>query len=388
VISPAARLAAAYFVYFAAVGIFTPFWSPYLASVGFSALQISWVLGAAAGVRAIGPILIGWFADLNHPTRVLRFTALAALVCFAMLPAHPILSGFIAFAVLFSLTWNSLIPLLDVHTVSHLGAGSSRYGRIRLWGSLSFIASSWAAGMGFQWLGYEPFPWLLGALVLLTLAATLSIRPMTRLSASAVPEDFADSLRSRAAYVSLAVAALVAVSFGAYYTFFSLYLESNGYSRGTIGLLWAVGVAAEVAVFAMAHRLLSRFSIRSLFVMAAAGTALRWIAIALLVQHPWALTLSQLLHCLGFAVLHYAMVLTAQRLFPASLQSRGQAVFSSASYGLGGMVGNLLAGVIWVAFSPRASYVTAAFIVVCAAVLAGVGLRGTELDRAPGTMAR
>jgi PPP family 3-phenylpropionic acid transporter len=108
----------------------------------------------------------------------------------------------------------------------------------------------------------------------------------------------------------------------------------------------------------------------------------------LLVQHPFALALSQLLHCLGFAVLHYAMVLTAQRLFPETLRSRGQAVFSSVGYGLGGMLGNLLAGVIWVAFSPRASYVTAAFIVVCAAVLAGLGLRGTELDEAQGTTTR
>jgi PPP family 3-phenylpropionic acid transporter len=101
------------------------------------------------------------------------------------------------------------------------------------------------------------------------------------------------------------------------------------------------------------------------------------------VEYPLALAFAQLLHCLGFAVLHFAMVLSAQRLFPAGLASRGQALFSSVGYGLGGMLGNLLAGVIWVGFSPRTSYVSAAFIVVLAAVLAIVGLRGTVLDSRP-----
>jgi len=387
VIAPATRLAAGYFAYFAAVGVFTPFWSPYLASQGFSALEISWLLGAAAGVRAVGPVLIGWFADLSHPTRVLRLVALFALLSFVVLPEHARLGGFMAFSVLFSLTWNSVIPLYDVHTLSHLGTGSARYGSIRLWGSLGFIVASWGAGLGFQWLGYSQFRRVLAGLVLLTLVTTLLIQPMMRTAASSVREQFTASLRSRAALVSLLVAALIAISFGAYYTFFSLYLERNGYSRGTIGLLWALGVAAEIVVFATGHSLLRRFSIRSLFVLAASGTALRWAAVALLVQHPLALAVSQLLHCLGFAVLHYAIVLTAQRLFRSGLQSRGQAVFSSAGYGLGGMLGNLLAGVMWVGFSPRASYVSAAFIVVLAAILAAVGLRGTELDEAHGTAA-
>ena len=383
-ISPSARLATGYLAYFAAVGVFTPFWSPYLASRGFSALEISWLLGAGAGVRAIGPVLVGWFADLNHPTRVLRLAVLFALVSFALLPAHASLWGFIAFSVLFSLTWNSVIPLYDVHTLDHLGVGSARYGSIRLWGSLGFVASSWIAGMVFQVLGYRRFPWVLGGLVALTLMTTLYIRPMRRVSGTGARQNFAASLRSRAAWVSLLVAALIAVSFGAYYTFFSLYLERHGYSRGTIGLLWALGVVAEIVVFATGHTLLHRFSIRSLFVLAASGTALRWAMVALLVQHPLALAASQLLHCLGFAVLHYAIVLTAQRLFPSGVQSRGQALFSSAGYGLGGMLGNLLAGVMWVAFSPRASYVSATFIVVLAAVAAAVGLRGTELDEAQG----
>lgn len=378
------RLAASYFIYFSAVGLFTPFWSPFLADRGFSAIEISWLLAVAAAIRSFGPLLVGWIADVSHPTYVLRAAALLAVASFAVLPAHASLTGFILFSVLYSLSWNSIAPLYDVHTLAHLGAGSSRYGNIRLWGSLGFITASWLGGMVFEHGGYALFPRVLIGLVGLSLLATHLIRPMAR--SAGIDQSgpgFGASLRSRAGIVSLTIAALMAVSFGAYYVFFSLYLELHGYSKTMIGMLWALGVLAEVLVFAAGQSLLRRFSIRTLFVLAAAGTATRWVIVAVLVDHPLILALSQLLHSLGFAVLHFAIVLSAQRLFPGGMVSRGQAVFSSVGYGFGAMLGNLLAGVMWVAFSPRASYVSAAFIVVLATFLAAVGLRGTVLDNRP-----
>lgn len=377
------RLAAGYFIYFAAVGVFTPFWSPYLAWRGFSAIEISWLLAASAAVRAVGPLLIGWLADLNHPTQVMRLAALLALASFMVLPTSASLPGFLAFSVLFSLTWNAVVPLVDVHTLTHPDAGAAGYGRIRLWGSIGFIVAAWLAGTAFQRVAYGILPGILVTLVALTLLVTLLIRPLAPPVVTAVGPGFVALLRTRAAAVSLLIAALMAISFGAYYTFFSLYLERYGYSRQMIGLLWALGVVAEIVVFAAGQPLLRRFSIRSLFLLAAGGTGVRWLLVALLVQQPLVLALSQLLHCLGFAVLHYAIVLTAQRLFAPGMESRGQTLFSSVGYGLGGTLGTLLAGMMWTVFSPRASYVSAAFIVVLAAVLAAVGLRGTALDKAP-----
>jgi PPP family 3-phenylpropionic acid transporter len=257
-----------------------------------------------------------------------------------------------------------------------------------LWGSVGFIAASWLGGATFERIGYQAVPTLTVTLVGLTLIATLLIRPLDQASDKhAQGAGFGKAVASRAAIVALASAALIAVSFGAYYVFFSLYLAAHGYSKQAIGLLWALGVIAEVVVFAAGSSLLRRFTIRNLFVAAALGTCIRWWMTALWVAQPVAIACAQLLHCLGFAVLHFAIVLSAQRLFPAGLASRGQALFSSVGYGFGGMAGSLLAGVIWVGFSPRASYVSAAFIVVLAAVLAFVGLRGTVLDSQPSSPA-
>jgi PPP family 3-phenylpropionic acid transporter len=379
---PVAQLSTAYFVYFCAIGIYTPFWSPYLSLRGFGAFEIGLLLAISAGVRAVGPLVFGWFADVSgRSTLVLRFAALLSVLSFATLPLLSTLFDFIVMTVLFSFAWNSIAPSLDAHTVAHLGQTSARYGRIRLWGSVGFIALSWLGGVLFQVQGYEWVPLLMMGFVVATLAATMSIVTTPVVSHSRDPNSFASALRTRTVVIALLVAALISMSFGPYYAFFSIYLEGFGFTRSTIGFLWALGVLAEIGVFAVGGSMLARFSIRTLLVSAAVATALRWAVIAWFPQHIVLIAIVQLLHCMGFAVLHFAIVMSAQRLFPAAAASRGQALFSSVGYGVGGMLGSLFGGLIWSAISPQAAYLSAAIVVVFAAFCAAVGLRGTLLDR-------
>jgi MFS transporter, PPP family, 3-phenylpropionic acid transporter len=380
--SNAWRLGAGYFTYFGAVGIFVPFWSPYLALHGFSALEIGLLVSLMAAARSIGPLGLGWLADVSRrPTVVLRVAAGLAMVTFALLPLQSHLAGFACLTLLFGVFWNAVIPLYDAHALSHLDNAAAHYGRLRLWGSVGFIVVAWAAGLVFDRVGYLQVPPLMFFLIAATFLVMLTIDPMQIRSLPVRPRQLGSSLRSRTVLISLMTSALVVMSFAPYYVFFSIWLEQYHYSKAAIGALWALGVIAEIGIFFIGPTLLSRFSIRTLFIAAAAGTAVRWIAVAWLVHHPWLLALSQLLHCLGFAVLHFAMVLTAQREFPDELANIGQSVFSSVAYGAGGLIGSLLAGVIWTTISPRASYVGAAFIVVLAAICAAQGLRGTPLDR-------
>jgi PPP family 3-phenylpropionic acid transporter len=383
--SPAARLSIAYFVYFSAIGIFTPFWSPYLALRGFNAFEIGLLLAVAAGVRSIGPLAFGWLADASgRPTAILRLAALASVLSFALLPLLSGLVGFIALTVLFCFGWNFIAPSLDTHTLASLGARSARYGRIRSWGSLGFIALSWLGGVIFERMGYQLVPSLMMGFIAATLLATMSIASSPPVVHAPRTVSFRGALRSRPVLVALLVAALISLSFGPYYTFFSLYLERFGYSRGVIGFLWALGVLAEIGIFAAGGSMLARYSIRALFISASAATALRWALIALFADSVITLAFAQLLHSMGFAVLHVAVVLTAQRQFPSDAAARGQALFSSVGYGVGGMLGSLLGGIVWSTISPRAAYLCAAVVVVLATFCAWAGLRGTSLDRDPG----
>lgn len=380
--APATRLSIAYFVYFCAIGVYTPFWSPYLELRGFNAVEIGLLLGVAAGVRAIGPVVFGWLADSSgRPTAMLRLAALLSLLSFAILPLLSSLGGFIWLMILFSFGWNSIAPSLDSHTLEHLGPSSARYGRVRLWGSLGFIVMSWLGGIAFQAAGYDYVPTIMLGFIVLTLVATMSITHAALPMAPAAKGEFKEALRSRSVWVALLVAALIAISFGPYYTFYSIYLETFGYARSTIGFLWALGVFAEIAVFALGGSVLARCSIRTLYVVAAAGTAVRWSLIALFPEYLAVLALAQLLHSLGFAVLHFAIVLTARRSFSAAASGRGQAIFSSAGYGLGGMLGSLLGGMSWAALSPRSTYLGAMGVAATAALAAFVGMRRTALDR-------
>jgi MFS transporter, PPP family, 3-phenylpropionic acid transporter len=378
----AARLSIAYFVYFCAIGIYTPFWSPYLALRGFGPVEIGLLLAVAAGVRSIGPLVFGWLADASgRPTAVLRFAALLSVLSFAALPLLSTLFGFILMMAAFSFGWNSIAPALDARTLEGIGPTSARYGRVRVWGSIGFIVVAWLGGVLFESAGYEWVPVLMMAFVVATLASTLSLGSSPIAPVVTAPTSFRGALRSRPVLVALSVALLISLSFGPYYAFFSLYLESFGVPRSVIGLLWALGVVAEIGVFAAGGPLLAKYSIRTLLTAAAVATAVRWCVIALLPQSLLLLALVQLLHCMGFAVLHFAIVLTAQRLFPADAAARGQALFSSVGYGVGGTLGSIGGGLIWSAISPTAAYLFAAVVVVCAAFCAAVGLRGTALDR-------
>lgn len=371
-------------MYFGAVGIFAPFWSPYLALRGFGPVEIGLLIALVSGARVVVPLALGWIADVTRrPTRVLQISGAMAVGCFALFPLQSGLLSFCLLSLLFGAFWNTIVPLYDAHALNHLGAESHRYGRLRLWGSIGFIVITALGGFILEREGYGWVPWLALPPMIGAFLMTLTLSQMAVATKPVSMREFGLVVRSRAVVAALAVATLVIMSSGAYYAFFSIWLEMNHYSKSTIGLLWALGVLAEVGVFAMGQSLLERFSIRTLFIAAAAGTALRWMMVAWLVSYPMLLAASQLLHCLSFAVLHFAIVLTAHREFPASLQSTGQSLFSSVAYGGGGLAGSLLAGVIWATFSARASYVTAAFIVVLATVCAVLGLRGTTLDRTP-----
>jgi PPP family 3-phenylpropionic acid transporter len=276
----------------------------------------------------------------------------------------------------FSFFWNASLPQLEATTMNHLGSETRRYSRIRLWGSVGFILT--VAGLGPLLDRYGP-----GLLPAVLLALFTAIW----LSSLAVPESASEHgkpaqeplrrVLGRPMVVSLfSVCFLMQASHGPYYTFFTIYLENFGYSRTSIGQLWALGVIAEIGIFMFMPRLLSRFGARHLLLVATGLTSLRWLMIAVFPMHVGLIGLAQTLHAGSFGLYHAVSIHLVHRLFTGIHQGRGQALYSSVSFGAGGAVGSLASGYLWEGLGPEPMFLLAAVVSLMALGVAYRGIKG------------
>ncbi len=365
------RLAGFYFLYYAAVGVWVPYWPLYLHSLGYSAAQIGITLAATALVRVAVPVGWGWIMDRSG--RRMPWIAGAMLVCavlFALVPLAPGFGALVAMHVAYAVFWNVALPAFDVVTLNHMARTGQDYARIRLWGSVGFVVAVAALGPVLDLTGVGPVPWIIVAAMLGMVWMALNVPDVHDLR----PHDhalggFLKRARQPAVLALLGACFLSQLSFAPFYSFFSLYLEQNSYSRTVIGLLWALGVLAEVIVFLYTGRIIRRYGARPVLVASLLSSALRWWLLALFVEVPVLLAISQLLHFMGFAVYHAVTVHYIHELFPGRLQGRGQALLAAVSFGLGGALGASLSGWVWDRLGPQCVYLAAAVIALIGAWL-------------------
>ena len=111
-----------------------------------------------------------------------------------------------------------------------------------------------------------------------------------------------------------------------------------------IGFLWALGVCSEVILFIFMRRLLAKFSLRQMLLVSVLLSIIRWLLIAWGAQQISLLLLAQLLHAATFAATHAVAIHLVHQYFGAQHQGKGQALYSSLSFGLGGMLGSFYSG--------------------------------------------
>ena len=369
-------MAGGYFWYFATVGLFAPYWPVYLEHRGLDAVAIGFVMSVFAAMRVLGPPLFAHWADASgRPLVLLRAALLVAAGCALAFPWVRGLWGIVVVLAVYSALWNGVMSLYDAHVLGRLGSDAPRYGRLRLWGSVGFIVASMAAGPGLERAGIEVLPWVWAVLVGLTWTSLLGLGPGEAAAGRGTPAAIGDALRDRRVQVFLVLSFLMLASHGAYYNFFSLYLERQGYGGAAIGAYWAWGVTAEIGIFLAAPQLLRRFPIRRLLIAALAATALRWWVLAAWPGSPLMVFLAQTLHLASFGMFHLCSVSLVQALFPRGASARGQALHASIGFGLGGVVGALVAGWVWQEVSPEAAFMACAGIALLAMTVAAAGLR-------------
>jgi PPP family 3-phenylpropionic acid transporter len=334
----------------------------YLEARGLSAAEIGVVTALAQGLRVVGPTGWGWLAD--HASRrvlILRLTAGAA--CLAFLPILlPGGFGFV-FAVLlvFHLFLTGQVPMAEAIAALHLREdphAAARYGRLRACGSIGFIALVLGTGVLLDRTGLAPTPYLVLLLLAATFGATLLVRDAHVGAMPHAPVSVRQRLREpRVRWFFLSVALMI-FAHSALYTYLSIYLAQLGYNKTQIGAFWVLGVVIEIGLFFLQGRLFRRFNLLRLVEASLAVAAIRFLLIAELAQAVVVLVLAQLMHAVTFAVHHSASVLTIQRWFPGRAATRGQALYISIGYGIGGTAGSLVAAWLWSAVSPSAAFLS------------------------------
>ena len=209
---------------------------------------------------------------------------------------------------------------------------------MRVWGSVGFIAAVTASGFVLQAAGVGGFPLLVSGLLALLLVAAWRLPASSEpAQAPALPVGALSVLRQPVVAWFFAGVFLTVLAHTSLYAFYSLYLASLGYGKGEIGLLWAVGVVAEVVWFWFQGRWLHRLSMHGWLVVAALASALRFALIAAFGASVAVLVVAQCLHALTFAAQHSACIAVITRHFPGRLRGRGQALYTVLGYGASGV---------------------------------------------------
>ena len=365
------RLSSFYLFYFALLGSTAPFLALYFDHLGFSSARIGELVAIPMLMRCVAPNIWGWLGDYTgRRLAIVRFGAVCTLLSFSLIFVSKTYAWLAMVMALHAFFWHAVLPQFEVITLAHLKGQTARYSQIRLWGSIGFILAVVALGRLFEWLSLDVYPLALVAImagIVLSSTWVPNAQPSAQ-GNSAAGSGFLKQLRSPGVLAFYLCVALMQLSHGPYNTFLTLHLERLGYSRGLIGLLWALGVVAEVLMFLAMSRILARFSVRRVLLVSVLLAALRWLLLGQFAEFLSVLLLAQVLHAATFGSFHAAAIHFVQRSFGARQQGQGQALYAALA-GVGGAMGALYSGYSWNALGPVLTFSIASLAALAAAVI-------------------
>ncbi len=333
--SPTAlRLAAFYAAFFVVIGVIQPFWPLWLAAQRLDPTEIGVVLAIGVGTKVIGLPIAAHLADRSGERRrpMLRLAGISVLSFALFAFAHDFWPIVLVSLLFFSL-WPPVMSLGESLTVMAAQRDGFEYGRVRLWGSLAYIAAALAAGAVLARVPADAVYWMtFGGVALTALICTalpdLKARPsrLHRLPILA-------ALRQRPLVLLLIACGLIQGSHAVYYAFATLHWRALGYSEALIGALWAEGVLCEVALFAAGAWAVRRCGAGGLIVLAGIAGAVRWLGTGLIESLP-ALVVLQALHGLSFGAAHLGAMHWMGRNVDPALSATAQSLYGAIVFGL------------------------------------------------------
>jgi MFS transporter, PPP family, 3-phenylpropionic acid transporter len=351
-----------YFLYYQVVGVNMSFMPAHLRGLGLTGREISTVFTVAPVLSLAVPLAWAWIADRSHRhDRVLKI-----VLCGAWLGLTPVLwarsfAGVLAAYALFAVFSVGVSGLADALAVGRVRAGA-KYGRMRVWGSAGFIASSVAVGGLFTFTDARADGMLAPLAMWLALGAAFAASLGLRGSGEAAVRPHLDDLKRllgdpRLRWLLLA-GALHWACMMPYNVYFGIFLGELGLTPLAWGMAFSVGVIAEMIVLIWFHHLQARFSLDRLLAAVFVVSALRWMLVTV-VRAPWALIALQSLHGMTFGMFWSAAIALVAAVVPPALRATGQALLLVA-INMGAIAGNLVTGRLFDTGGPRVMFLLAA----------------------------
>lgn len=360
-------------------GVQLPFFPVWLKSKGLDAQDISVIIATTMFLRmAAGPIFAQIADRLGNRRRVVIALTWGSLMAVSL---FLITDGFwqiFLVTALFMALWPSVSPIIETIALAAQREQGIDYGRVRLWCSVTFILGSLGTGWLLDYNSASIIAFcMIGAIVVnlvgaYLLAPELPIRRKPARRNNPFKGIFS-ILRQPVFMLGITTASVIQSSHAVYYAFGTLNWQRQGYDDTTIGILWGVGIIAEITLFAFSGLVVTRVGATRLLTIGAAAAVLRWGATAL--SPPlWLLFPLQAMHALTYCAAHLGAMHFITHATPRSLAATGQSLYASLSAGviMGGMT--LAAGRLYQAYGAHAYWLPVGAGVV--AILGCMALAG------------
>ncbi len=341
-----------------------PFWSLYLEDQGFNYQEIGLLSSIAIVTRFFAPFIWGWIADKSGKRMLLVRIAtwMEACIWFMIFLIPNTFQSVALLMLIFSFFQNAILAQFEGVTLFWLDENRTQlYGKVRKWGSIGFIVAVFGIGALLEIIPISMLPVMLLCIAFLAFIWSFSIKEPTTAPRSQMQlEPLLPILKRPIVAAFFTIEFVLLFSHAPFYSFYSNYLHQVGFSTTEIGLLWSVGVIAEIIMFAFANRLLTRFSWRTLVSLCLVLTGARWMVVGLLPHSFTAQFLAQTIHAFSFGLFHMIAMRIIFQNFSMGQQGRGQAMYSTM-WGLGVAIGSILAGRYWQLISGEMVFIIAGF---------------------------
>ncbi|MBL0700892.1 MAG: MFS transporter [Desulfosarcina sp.] len=334
-----------YFLYFGVMGISLPYFNLYCYHINLSGFEIGILSAVRSLTMILFPIIWGIVADrfnARRPIYILCNFLSAGIWAFYLYTDN--FKVMLLITICYGVFFTPLISFLEAFTMDILAGEKKSYGKIRVWGTISFIIVTTILGV---LIDYFPIK----IIILLILAGSLiQALVSTKIPETAIQKSLSGSIFkrniNRRIILFLFCGFLMLMSHGAYYGFFSIHLERLGYGNTFIGITWALASISEMLVMINSDKIFKSFTLEKVLVLSFFAAALRWF-ILYCAESPGLILFSQIFHAITYGTFHMASILYIDLLTDDFNKTFGQAVNNAVSYGLGMMVGFFLSGYLY-----------------------------------------